>query len=254
MDKNFDSLKEQFNQKVYSKGKGKLRISLIKHELEKLTLNKDRLNILDCGCGMGQIGIWLAQQGHKVTFCDISPKMLNEAKESAKNSKQSVDVDFIISSIQNLPEKLKASNQYDLILLHGVIEWMQTPSHAIETVVKYVKKNGVISLLYFNKDKLILKWGINGQTNEAISGKSHKNRPLTPMNPISLDEIKPHLAKHNLSIISRSGIRIFYAFFKSTTEELTDKHIQLELKHMKKEPFASLGEHTHILLQQKSQT
>ena len=137
-------------------------------------------------------------------------------------------------------------------MLHGVIEWMDNPLQAIEDVQGLLDKDGLLSLLFFNRDKLILKWGINSQTAKALSGKVVRSRPLTPKNPLSTAEVLPILEKHNLELISKSGIRIFYGFFSSLTRELTEDQIKLELQHMYQEPFASLGEHTHLIVKKKT--
>ncbi len=46
--------------------------------------NLAELSICDAGCGVGSLSIPLAQAGAKINACDISEKMVGEAKERAK--------------------------------------------------------------------------------------------------------------------------------------------------------------------------
>ena len=48
--------------------------------------NLAELSICDAGCGVGSLSIPLAQAGAKINACDISEKMVGEAKERAKET------------------------------------------------------------------------------------------------------------------------------------------------------------------------
>jgi len=172
--------------------------------------------------------------------------MLGIASNDIKEKNLENKIEVIHTSIQKLP-RMFGLEHFDIILLHGVIEWMEKPLSAIQLLFPLLKKNGVLSLLHFNKDKLILKLGINGLCDQAISGKSNVRRSLTPENPLSQYEILPLLRKLGFKIISKSGVRIFYNFFAEKTPENIElkEAIELELTYNKIEPFASLGEHTH---------
>ena len=51
-----------------------------------------RLEVLDVGCGTGEIGLLFAELGHHVTGLDLSEKMLAKARE--KTSKKMYDSTF----------------------------------------------------------------------------------------------------------------------------------------------------------------
>ena len=51
-----------------------------------------RLEVLDVGCGTGEIGLLFAEPGHHVTGLDLSEKMLAKARE--KTSKKMYDSTF----------------------------------------------------------------------------------------------------------------------------------------------------------------
>lgn len=251
-DVGFDELQPRFSDKIYQTGKGKIRLEVVKQDMlanipELSTGN--RLTILDAGAGMGQIARWLAKLGHSITMADLSAEMLENARIANEAEGLEESIKIINAPIQDLPEILRG-NQYDLILLHGVIAWMEKPLSAIECLLPLMSRSGKMSVLFFNKDKLILKWGINGQIQNAMSGKATKQRPLTPINPVSFSEVENFCRKAGLKVASKAGVRIFYKFFAKLPDhiEIIDDFLDLELKYCRQEPYASLGEHTHTVL------
>ena len=52
--------------------------------LKRLLNKNDKLKILDFGCGVGTISLYLANLGHEVTSIDISNKAIDQAKKSAE--------------------------------------------------------------------------------------------------------------------------------------------------------------------------
>lgn len=58
--------------------------------LEKYPVSKGS-NVLDCGCGTGDISIFLSKAGYVVDAIDISTDMLTEAKEKTHNLGQQIN-------------------------------------------------------------------------------------------------------------------------------------------------------------------
>lgn len=249
----FDELQPRFSRNVYQTGKGRVRLELTKADLLRSfpeLENGDCLRILDAGAGMGQIAIWLAGLGHQVTMADISAEMLDQARREIEAAELQSRVTIVEASIQSLPELLNGQ-KFDLILLHGVIAWMEKPLQAISCLAELLREKGRMSVLYFNKDKLIMKWGITGQIDSAISGKGRRKGSLTPINPLSFAEVEKFCHEQGYKIVSKAGIRVFYRFFLKFPEKYTcslEDYIKLELQYCRTEPYASLGEHTHIIL------
>jgi S-adenosylmethionine-dependent methyltransferase len=250
-DTGFDELKDRFARNIYASGKGKLRLEVLRQDLlQNLPeiSGTSGLSILDAGAGLGHFGRWLTEKGHKVYMADISTPILELAKQANAKANLDKNIEVINAPIQELPD-IFADKKFDLILLHGVIAWMEKPLNAISTLLPLLKPNGRLSVLYFNKDKLILKLGLNGQ-DPALPNKKSRRR-LTPVNPVGWQEFKNFCDEHKLKIHSKAGIRIFYKFFSKFpgNESATfEEYLNLEKRYASQEPFASLGEHTHCLL------
>ena len=252
-DINFDRYHKRFDRKVYRSGKGFIRLEVLKHDLlNNIPALKggSELQILDAGAGMGQISAWLARLGHRVVAADISGEMLEKAKTCFSEHGVGDKITIVHSPIQELAKKL-AGQKFDLILLHGVITWMQQPFAAIESLMSLLNDDSIVSLLYFNRDKLILKWGISDEVKRAINGNSRRKGSLTPINPLSFARVADFCRTNGFKILSKAGIRIFYGFFATFPEKIRasqQDYLELELKYYKTEPYASIGEHTHLLL------
>lgn len=252
MDKNFDSLADRLKQNIYGSNKGRARLTMLEFDMDKGIVElsgQKNLQVLDAGGGMGQVARWLAARGHEIVLCDLSAEMLAQAERENIATGLQNRISLLHSPIQNLPQLLP-DRQFDLILLHGVIEWMAEPAEAIAAVAPMLRSAGSMSLLFFNRNKLFLKWGINGQVESALSGKPRKAQKLTPTTLISESWLRQILADHQLELFSKAGIRIFHRFFTRQLVSAVDfaDAIRLEQHYCHEEPFASLGEHTHFIL------
>ena len=96
-------------------------------------LFKDKINILDIGCGSGVIGLTLKEKipNSIVDLVDISPKALEVAKKNAENL--NLDVNFIESDVFT-----NVSNKYDIIISNP--PYIKTDEE-IEEIVKNNEPN-----------------------------------------------------------------------------------------------------------------
>ena len=84
---------------------------LIWREIDRCIGDRKGLKILDAGGGPGRFSIPLAEAGHEVTNLDISPKMLNIARNRGKGV---AGLKFVQGSITDLSEF--DDNSFDLVL------------------------------------------------------------------------------------------------------------------------------------------
>ena len=60
--------------------------------------------VLDAACGSGGHALWLARQGYEVAGADVSPVMIDLARQKA--SAQALDVAFVVTGLDNLAPAL----------------------------------------------------------------------------------------------------------------------------------------------------
>lgn len=112
-------------------------------ELLKGCLPKNRdAKILDAAGGTGRITLPLAKMGYSVTLCDISPGMLDVARQKMLKEGVSDKVKISECNICNLPFP---NESFDFVLCwDGMIE-------AAKELIRVTKKGGEISIFLVNK-------------------------------------------------------------------------------------------------------
>ena len=93
--------------------KKQVHTDLLWREIKRCTGAETGLKVLDAGAGFGRFSIPLAEAGHKVVHLDISPKMLDSAREISK-SRRVTNIDFVEGSIDDLSKF--GENNFDLVL------------------------------------------------------------------------------------------------------------------------------------------
>jgi ubiquinone/menaquinone biosynthesis C-methylase UbiE len=105
----------------------KLYIQLLKKYL------KPNAKILECGCGLARTVFSMAHYGFRVVAIDHNKKILDVAKQSAKNIGLSRKVKFIHSDFFDIDKEFKPKS-FDCITHQGVIE------HYPKTEIKKILK------------------------------------------------------------------------------------------------------------------
>ncbi|WP_295417965.1 methyltransferase domain-containing protein [Sulfurovum sp.] len=249
-DQNFDHLAEKFEKSIYGTLKGEWRLKLLQEDLQAL-YEKGSLDIWDAGCGLGQMALWFAKRGHRLTCCDISYKMLEKAK--ILFAKESAEADFHQAPSQELAKILP---QQDLVLFHAVIEWLAKPLGSLEVISDRVKPGGHLSLLFFNHHSLIYRnilrggWRLQTILSKAWYGKGKK---LTPPYPQKPEELLRWLKHNGYTIKAHTGIRVFHDYMDKSALELsdTDELMALEYQYCREETFRNMGRYVHILAQKE---
>lgn len=247
-DRNFDPLVEKFEQRIYGTLKGQLRLELLQADLAALR-NGPPLDVWDAGCGLGQMALWFAQAGHRLTCCDISARMLARAQAAFNDA--GVEACFHHCSAQALAEQLP---QQDLVLFHAVIEWLAQPLETLEQVAGRVKPGGHLSLLFFNHHALVYRnvlrgtWRLRYVLEEKWLGKGKK---LTPPHPQKPEVLINWLQDHGFTIQVHTGIRVFHDYIDEETLSQTDLNelIAVERKYCRAPTFRNMGRYIHLLAQ-----
>lgn len=98
---------------------------------------KPGIKVLDLGCGPGFFSVLLAKQNCQVTAIDYSEKMLEEARNNAKNN--DVNIDFRRMDVQNLQFD---NETFDFIITRNVTWNLEKPIQAYKEMFRVLKKQG----------------------------------------------------------------------------------------------------------------
>jgi len=150
-------------------------------------------NILDAGCGTGQIVPYLLPKASRILGVDSSRKMIEAARiQYGKNP----DVEFIESSLENMP---LTDGSVDVVICSMVLHHASNPAVTLKEFSRVLKKGGTLCIVDLEKHEheymrnnyadlwlgfdpaILQEWldaaGFATQTLEEIKTKSIKNIP-----------------------------------------------------------------------------
>lgn len=127
----------------------KLKYKLVQSNLAK-HLGQYQMRILDAGGGNGLDSIPFATRGHFVDIVDYSREMLADAQQQALQvgAQERVATHFV--DIRNI-SNLFSNSEFDLILCHNVLQYIDDVPALINAFSGLLKPNGIISVVSINR-------------------------------------------------------------------------------------------------------
>lgn len=249
-DQNFDVHKERFKRNIYDTPKGIIRLNILQRDFHQYIpgINDSALSILDAGCGMGQFSSYLAQKGHQLTLCDVSSEMIKQAQQLF--NQEGLAADFHLSPLQDFCQN--SDQQFDLVLSHAVLEWMDKPECLLESLKLKVKPGGYLSLMFYNVNAVIMFNLLKGNFRKVVKN-DFTGHPggLTPTNPIDPDEVHNWLNIAGFQLLHETGVRVIYDYLSKDLRNARSLEdiMQLEYEFSVKKPFKMLGRYLHFICQ-----
>ncbi|MCX6129629.1 MAG: methyltransferase domain-containing protein [Proteobacteria bacterium] len=249
-DRDFDDLFDRFQHRIKDTPKGHLRETLIREDLQNFVpgLMTEELTVLDAGCGLGDMSLWLAGLGHSLRAIDISAKMVEKTRNqvAAAGLSQRVEV-----SQQSMQELLREDRRYDLICIHAVLEWMAEPYEILRLLPRCLKPGGRLSLSIYNRNRSILNSLIKGNFRVALAEDfgSEREHSMTPPRPIDPEQICRGLSELGFSIELQAGLRCFYDLLPAKLKEERSYAdiLELERRYRQQPPFRDIARYVHFI-------
>lgn len=268
-DRNFDTIADHFEKKVYGGLKGEIRLAVLRRDIFEYCAQMSEslgrpLRVLDVGAGLAQIAIELATQGHTVVINDISANMLEKAKAGAEQIDKDLDITWYVCPYQGLEDRLSKDREqehtdntiaketkFDLIMSHALLEWLAEPALVMDFFDRQLADHGVLSLCFYNPASFDYRNLIMGNFNllDNTEYKADNKKSLTPNYPVAKEEVEDWLATHDYRTVKTSGLRVFhdYAPLKRGGHNDPDAVIRMELRYSQLEPYKWLGRYLHIM-------
>ena len=254
-DRNFDDLAPRFRRKVYGGLKGGIRLAVLEKDLKEFfpqallpTSQGPPLNILDAGGGTGPFSIGMAKLGHRITLCDLSEKMLDQAQADFWALGLSDRLELFHGPIQE--HQPKSLSGYDLVLCHAVLEWVHDPKELIRHLMRLLTANGMLSLTFYNLAGMIFK-NLLRTNYKKIMEKDYSGLPggLTPSCPLKSEEVLGLLSSYPFQVLCHSGMRVFHDYILDIRdrEKGPETVVALELEFSRQVPYRDMGRYQHIL-------
>ena len=100
-------------------------------------------DVLDLGCGTGSLTLLMAQQGHRPTGIDLSPRMIELA--TRKLSSSGFEVPFMVGDAGDPPAA--ASGPFDVVLARHLVWTLPAPEEALARWLRLLRPNGRLVLV-----------------------------------------------------------------------------------------------------------
>nr|WP_297349060.1 methyltransferase domain-containing protein [uncultured Glaciecola sp.] len=243
----FNGIANKFDNNIYGTTKGRLRHQVLLHYLSGLINSKIPCDVLDAGGGTGMMSLEFAKAGHNVTLCDGSEEVLDIAKQRLVDTTNTRIEKIDILSL-NYPQK------FDLILCHAVLEWVQEPLVIIDKLFTQLRKDGRLSLSFFNRDAALFNNAIWGNFDYIDAGLKARNQVrLNPHNAQRPNDIIQYINDKypTYTIEHKAGVRCFHDYLQDRNKQVVeyDKILALEMKYGATEPYMWLGKYFHLIIQ-----
>jgi ubiquinone/menaquinone biosynthesis C-methylase UbiE len=111
-------------------------------ELLSRVAGAEPLRVLDVGCGTGFVALRFAELGHTVTGIDLSPQMIERAREKA--DAEGRPIDFRVGDATKLP---LADASYDVVVARHVIWNLPEPRRGLEEWLRVLRPGGRLVLV-----------------------------------------------------------------------------------------------------------
>lgn len=117
--------------------------------IEKVWQIETPVEVLDCGCGYGALGLLLLPllpEGSSYTGMDFSGELLKKGRELFE--KEGRCGTFIEADVLTHPVK----KQYDLVICNAVLRHLDAPQAFLEKMIRYTKKGGLVVCMDVNRE------------------------------------------------------------------------------------------------------
>lgn len=251
-DTNFDGIAASFEGEIYGSSKGYVRERVLWEDLSDgvRRIAHGGLFVLDAGGGAGRMALRMARFGNRVVLCDPSREMLDRAEQAIREANLSGSVTTVHSPIQDL--KSSTDGEFDVVMCHAVLEWLADPKVALSHLAGLLKSDGRMSLMFYNHNAALLKRVFGGEFAEAMRERREGYSPRgwgDGATPLAEETVREWLNEYGLAVESKAGIRIFHDHLPEDIrdQERLDGLLAVERELRKQEPFASLGQHIHLI-------
>jgi len=244
-DRYFDGLVDKFARSLYQAPRGELRLAMLDHLLPQM-LDLRQQAVLDVGGGLGQQAAWFAQRGHAVTMAEPSADMLGYAQQWHADARDRFPhaITYVQAPLQQLVSEIPGP--WPLLTCHAVLEWLGEPQAAMVSLASLLAPGGQLSLMVFNRDALrfsnVMKGNVEKALSDQLEGQGKRQR-LTPISPVTHDQVVQWSAENHLTVESVAGIRIFQDYLQHppNSDAEREKLLALEKQYCRHDPHWRLG-------------
>ncbi len=238
-------------------GRGAARTAVVWEALQEVLASvptHDRVgegvaSVIDIGGGTGGFAVRVAELGHQVTVIDPSPDALAIVGRRAEESGVRGMVEARQGDIASLPDLAPAGGA-DVVLCHGVLEFVDDPAEALSVLAGVLRPGGVLSLLVNQRNAAVVARAMAGHFQQA---RDILDDPLAagPTRRFTSDEVEGLLADAGFDASAMHAVRVFVDLVPSSLVDLEPGAaaalVELEKAVAARPEYLALGTQLHVL-------
>jgi len=173
---------------------------------------RDVLDVLDTGGGSGNFAVPAARLGHQVTVVDPSPNALFALERRAAEAGVADRVRGVQGDAHGLFDVVERGS-YDVVLCHGVLEYLENPAEGVRNVAAALRPGGVLSLLAAGLGGAVLARALAGHFTEARQALEDPDGRWGEGDPVphrfTAGQLTALVEDAGLSVGAVHGVRVF---------------------------------------------
>jgi 2-polyprenyl-3-methyl-5-hydroxy-6-metoxy-1,4-benzoquinol methylase len=247
-------LADAFADDAYASVKGYVRTYVLHHQLIE-HLPPPPASVLDVGGGAGHQSFPLASAGYDVTLLDASEEMLTKARERLR-PEQAPRVTLVHGDGERAAELVQA-RQFDAVLCHGVLGYLDRPDRMVENLCQAVKPGGIVSVMTGNAHTMAVRPALEQRWADALAG-FHARTEIgvlgVPTRADTVEELQDLLRRNGIEPLNWYGVWLFADWFEFTGRplEVTDRArldeiAAVELEASRRDPYRGLSRVFHLV-------
>ncbi|WP_431044884.1 methyltransferase [Streptomyces sp. P1-3] len=212
------------------------------------------LDVLDTGGGTGKFAVPVARLGHRVTVVDPSPNALFALERRAAEAGVADRVRGVQGDVHGLFDVVERA-QYDAVLCHGVLEYVDDPAEGVRNAVAALRPAGTLSLLAAGLGGAVLARALAGHFTEAQhaltdpAGRWGKGDPVPRR--FTAEQLSELVTATGLEVGAVHGVRVFAdlvpGVLVDTEPGAADALLRLEAAAAELPAFHAIATQLHVL-------
>jgi S-adenosylmethionine-dependent methyltransferase len=214
------------------------------------------LRAVDLGAGTGEMALRLAAAGWQVTVVDRASSMLERAAQAASDRglRDRIECRTFDLNGGGLSSAI-AQPAFDLVLLHSVLEYVESPEALVKEAFGSLGPRGRLSIVVRSRAGEVLKRAILGDDLELSarllsSGRVRDDLYGLDLRLFDLGEIERLLGAFGLDVVARRGIRVVADYLSDRTwagEDAFAQVLALERRLAERPEFCSVARHLQVI-------
>ena len=215
---------------------------------------REVLDVLDTGGGTGNFAVPAARLGHRVTVVDPSPNALFALETRAAEAGVADRVRGVQGDTDGLFDVVER-NGYDVVLCHGVLEYVDDPSEAVRKTAAALRPSGSLSLLAAGLGGAVLARAIAGHFTEARHALTDQDGRWGESDPVprrfTVEQLSRLVTEAGLETGAVHGVRVFSDLVPGglvdTEPGAVEALLKLEAAAAELPAFHSVAAQLHVL-------